>query len=220
MICRDRLLSASSRVRGDGPANSRGPRTTGRPAPGGETRTTGSLKSRPRLPRDGMRRGLAMARRMVTAVGGRRRLVEVAGVVAGVLVAAVLVWALWPAGSGPAPRARQYLDFTACLLTGEHGVADADAAPVWAGMQDASLQTRAEVQYLVVVGEQTVANAGPFLASLAQSRCDLVIAVRFVVLGGGATGTNVSVVDDGSPADVRAAVTRIVTNAVRRAPRR
>jgi hypothetical protein len=78
------------------------------------------------------------------------------------LVVAVAVgWAVWP--SQPAPRARQYLEFTACLLTDDHGITGPEAAPVWAGMQEASLATRAKVQFASVVGRQSVENAVPFL---------------------------------------------------------
>jgi basic membrane lipoprotein Med (substrate-binding protein (PBP1-ABC) superfamily) len=151
---------------------------------------------------------------------------------AALLVAVLLVWALWPTHTEQQPRARQYLAFTACLLTDSQGVAGAEAAPVWAGMQDASLATRAKVQYLSVSGPQTVENALPFLSSLAQGRCDLVFAVgavpvgavrqgastfpniRFVVVGGGAQGSNVSKVDGSSPAETQAAVKRVLVDAV------
>jgi basic membrane lipoprotein Med (substrate-binding protein (PBP1-ABC) superfamily) len=98
-------------------------------------------------------------------------------------------------------------------LTDERGITGQEAAPVWAGMQDASLATRAKVQYVSVSGSQTADGAVPFLSSLAQGRCDRVFAVgavpvgavaksaaqfpkvRFVVVGGGAAGPNVSTVD-------------------------
>ena len=84
-----------------------------------------------------------------------------AGGAAFVLVVA-LTWALWPASEpDPPPRAREYLDYTACLLTGDRGIADPQAAPVWAGLQDASLATRAKVQYLAVTGPQTAENGVP-----------------------------------------------------------
>jgi hypothetical protein len=147
-----------------------------------------------------------------------------------VLVAG-LVWLLWPAAE-PAPRARQYLDFTACLLTDEHGVTGADAAPVWAGMQDASLATHAKVQFLTVEGPQTAANALPFLASLAQGRCDMVFAagtipvaavdegasrfpkVRFYVVGRVVSHDNVTVLSGSSTAQIRTAARKAVTSAV------
>jgi hypothetical protein len=57
-------------------------------------------------------------------------------------------------GSAPAPaaRARSYTDFQACLLAGDRGLADPAAAPLWAGMQQASLATHAKVSYLTVAG--------------------------------------------------------------------
>lgn len=132
----------------------------------------------------------------------------------------------------PPPRARQYLEFTACLLTDERGITGPEAAPVWAGMQEASLTTRAKVQYLAVAGPQTVDNAVPYLNSLAQRRCDLVLAAgavptgavgkaaaqfprtRFVVVGPGTTAVNVVVVTANTPGTVRPAVSKIVTDAV------
>jgi basic membrane lipoprotein Med (substrate-binding protein (PBP1-ABC) superfamily) len=126
---------------------------------------------------------------------------------------------------------RQYLEFTACLLTEGGGVAGPEAAPVWAGMQDASLATRAKVQYLAVSGPQTVDNAVLFASSLAQNRCNLVFAAgdvqtsavvkvaprfpgtAFVVVGSGASASNVSRLDGSSATEVRAAVRRTLTTA-------
>jgi|tagenome__1003787_1003787.scaffolds.fasta_scaffold20883317_2 basic membrane lipoprotein Med (substrate-binding protein (PBP1-ABC) superfamily) len=150
---------------------------------------------------------------------------------AALLVAiAATVWLAWP--TDPAPRARAYLDYTACLLTDDHGVAGAAGAPVWAGMQKASADTRAKVQYASVAGPQTADNAVPFLTGLAQSRCDLVLAVgdgpvgavgrvaarfprtRFVVVGAKVAGGNVSTVAAGTAAETTVAVQRIVATAV------
>ena len=152
-------------------------------------------------------------------------------VAAAVVLVAVLTWALWPSGE-PAPRARPYLEYTACLLTDGQGVAGQPAAQVWAGMQDASLATHAKVQYLPVIGEETVANAAPYLASLVQRQCRVVVAVgsaqvaavvadavkypgvRFAVVGGGVSGGNVTSVS-ATPADgVRARVSALVRDAV------
>lgn len=160
----------------------------------------------------------------------RRHRWPVAG---GVCVVALLgVWALWPAE--PPPRARQYLEFTACLLAGARGIAEPAAGPVWGGMQEASRATRAKVQYLAVVGPQTADNAAPFLASLAQGRCDLVFVAgegpiaavptiagrfpdaRFYAVGG-AAARNVSTLDGSDSARLRAEVARIVADAARAA---
>lgn len=152
---------------------------------------------------------------------------------AGVVGVLVVVLITWNSGEDekPDPRARQYLDVTACLLTDDKGIAGAAAAPVWAGMQDASAATRAKVQYLAVAGEQTPQNAGTFLASLAQGRCTVIVAVGaapvaaveptakqfpkldFVVVGGKAG--NVRAVAATAPADVRAEVRDLITAKVR-----
>jgi hypothetical protein len=152
---------------------------------------------------------------------------------AALAVVALGVWAWWPAQPAEQqPRARQYLDFTACLLTDEHNVAGSDAAPVWAGMQDASRATRAKVQYVAVVGPQTVPNALTFLASLAQGRCDLIFAagtlpvdavrqgaarfpqVRFFVVGSTTPAPNLATVEGDSPGEVQAGVQRIIVDSV------
>jgi hypothetical protein len=76
----------------------------------------------------------------------------------------------------PPPRARQYLDFKACLLTDAQGLAGTVAAPSWAGMQQASSKTRARVQYLSINGPATIGNAIPYLGTLAQLNCGVVVA--------------------------------------------
>jgi basic membrane lipoprotein Med (substrate-binding protein (PBP1-ABC) superfamily) len=99
-------------------------------------------------------------------------------------------------------------------------------------MQDASSSTHARVQFVSVVGAQSVDNALPFLASLAQGGCDLVFAAgpvplaavnegarrfphtRFVAVGNAPARPNVSIVDATTPAEVRAEVARLVTTAV------
>ncbi|MDJ0344658.1 MULTISPECIES: BMP family ABC transporter substrate-binding protein [unclassified Streptomyces] len=147
------------------------------------------------------------------------------------IVAAVLV-AILPASDRargvPPTRAREYSQRQACLLTSDRGLADAAAVPVWAGMQDASAKTRARVMYLAVSGEQSPANAAPFLASLAQRYCTVVLTVGtapdgavtvdgpkfpgtpFVVVGGAAGGANVTVLPADSPNATRSAVASAV----------
>ncbi|MEH0821539.1 MULTISPECIES: hypothetical protein [unclassified Micromonospora] len=141
--------------------------------------------------------------------------------VAVVLAAVVLLaWVLWPADPPP-PRQREYRAETACLLTGEKGVTTPEAAPVWAGMQEASLATHVKIQYLEVNGPQTAANAESFLASLVQSKCELILAVgpapvgalrataarfpsvHFVGVGGGTAASNVSIVEVDRPDSAR-----------------
>jgi hypothetical protein len=86
---------------------------------------------------------------------------------------AVVLWFAWPESE---PRAREYRDVSACLLTDGQGVASAEAAPVWAGMQDASLATRGQVRYLSVVGDQAPANARSFVGTLVLGRCAVIVA--------------------------------------------
>ncbi|MEU4076448.1 BMP family ABC transporter substrate-binding protein [Streptomyces venezuelae] len=81
------------------------------------------------------------------------------------------------AGTPPDTRARAYQDYDACLLTDERGiVTGAPAAPVWEGMQAASLNTRIRVTYVPVTGEKSAANARPFLNGLVQRDCEIVVA--------------------------------------------
>ncbi|MFD9303251.1 BMP family ABC transporter substrate-binding protein [Streptomyces sp. NPDC060048] len=161
-----------------------------------------------------------------------------AGWTAGGAVVLVLglvgVWLF--AGGGqdgpPDPRARQYKEFDACLLTDEKGiVTGAAAAPVWEGMQKASLETRARVTYVPVIGEPSAATARPFFNSLMQRQCDVVLAVgapqvevteagakehpkaRFVVVDGSRTAGNVTVAKSGDT------LQETVADAIRRAVR-
>jgi len=144
------------------------------------------------------------------------------------LVAGLLVWAWWPE-SGPEPRSRVYTEATACLLTPAAGVADKQAAPVWAGMQRASLATRGKIQFLEVDGPQTGENAKTFLATLVSGRCDVILTAgsapnaalvasaaaypdaRFVLVGNMPPQGNISVVDAESPDLVSAQVEQQVT---------
>lgn len=99
-----------------------------------------------------------------------------AGLLAIALAAAV---ALLVRGNSPqAPtRASQYTASTACLLTDSHGINAAPASTVWAGMEDASMATRAKATYLTVNGPDTAANAIPYANSLIEERCNVVLAV-------------------------------------------
>jgi hypothetical protein len=165
----------------------------------------------------------------------RQRVVLLAAA-AVVLLGALVVFLVWPDEREAPPRARPYLEYTACLLTDGQGVAGPAAAAVWAGMQDASLATHAKVQYLPVVGEATVGNALPYLANLVQRRCAVVFAVgpaqvaavaadaarhpgvRFVVASGSAgspPSANVTAIDVADPAQVRGRVDRLLRDAVR-----
>ncbi|POX54340.1 hypothetical protein [Streptomyces sp. Ru72] len=155
-------------------------------------------------------------------------------VVAAVVVAGTLILGHDDRPPIPDTRARHYDDVDACLLTDDKGItAGTTAAEVWQGMQDASLKTHARVSYAPVTGEQSAANARPFLNSLLQRSCDVVLAVgrpevsaaaqtapqyrkvRFVLVGAGggeSAGANVTRLDTGDTlrADVAGAVERAV----------
>jgi basic membrane lipoprotein Med (substrate-binding protein (PBP1-ABC) superfamily) len=141
-----------------------------------------------------------------------------AGAVA-VVAVGTIAWLVVRSGSEPV-RERQYRAETACLLTGEGGVRGAKAAPIWTGMQRASVESLVKVSFVVVNGPQTAGNAGTYLAGLVQSRCDLLLAVdaapvgavaasasafpqqKFVVVGGPAAA-NVSALEGTSDAAYR-----------------
>ncbi|MBK3571825.1 hypothetical protein [Streptomyces sp. MBT62] len=135
----------------------------------------------------------------------------------------------------PASGARHSTGTEACLLTDRQGIKGSPAATVWRGMQDASLRTHTRVSHSSVTGEQSTANARPFLDAMLRRSCEVVLAVGgvevkavqetvgrhanvgFVLVGSGSgsadrTATNVSWVpiDDGLRAAVTAAVERVV----------
>jgi basic membrane lipoprotein Med (substrate-binding protein (PBP1-ABC) superfamily) len=159
----------------------------------------------------------------------------VAAVLLAVAVLAGVTVALWPKPARvlPPTRDRVYSAQRVCLLTGPAGLADPATAQVWGGLEDASVKSRAQVSYLSVAGVDTAANAAPYLASLADGRCDLVLAVgsapvgavaldapkfpqvKFLVVGGGAARSNVTVLTPPqpvSPSATRAAVAAAVIN--------
>ncbi|MEU2744259.1 BMP family ABC transporter substrate-binding protein [Streptomyces sp. NPDC007095] len=138
-------------------------------------------------------------------------------------------------GTTPAPRARQYTSFAACLLTDASGITGPQAAPVWAGMQDASLATHAKASYLAVAGPETEANAQAYANTLIQQRCDLVLAVgkapasavrklapsspksRFITVGSGSSLHNVGFI--AATSKTRTAVARAMEAAVDASPK-
>jgi basic membrane lipoprotein Med (substrate-binding protein (PBP1-ABC) superfamily) len=149
-----------------------------------------------------------------------------------VVLAGLAAWIWWPRPAPP--RARQYLAFTACLLTDGQGLAGSPAHATWSGMQDASLATRAKVEYLAVPGHAGQADALPYVTSLVQRRCDVVLAVgtaqvtavtavapryphtHFVTIGGNAVAVgNVSNVTAGSTGEIHDRVNALVTGFVR-----
>jgi basic membrane lipoprotein Med (substrate-binding protein (PBP1-ABC) superfamily) len=134
------------------------------------------------------------------------------------LVAVGVVAALlWPSGAPAGPyrpplRVRSYNAFTICLLTGPQGIASATAAPVWAGVEEASNETSDQAQYLAAAGSpETVESVTPFVDSLVQQQCGVIVAVgpvevlaaqsaaalnkstKFILVGKGSTESNVRV---------------------------
>ncbi|MCP2323338.1 hypothetical protein HDA40_001845 [Hamadaea flava] len=104
---------------------------------------------------------------------GVRRWFWLAGV--GVVLIVVSIFLLWP-DAGVEPRARQYRDVTACLLTDSAGVQSAEVQPVWAGMQDASLKTLGQARFLSIEGDQDVANARSYANTLILGKCAVIVA--------------------------------------------
>jgi hypothetical protein len=148
-----------------------------------------------------------------------------------IVLVAWLAWPSTPAVPG-ASRVRQYTDARACLLTGASGVTAGAAASAWAGMRDASLATRAMVSFQPAVGAASAVATGPYLASLAQRQCGVIVAVghgpvaavaadaakftqiRFFVVAGRSTGPNVTAISPALAARLRAEVRAAVSAAV------
>jgi hypothetical protein len=128
----------------------------------------------------------------------------------------------------PPPRARQYSAYTACLLTGPNGLADPTVSPIWAGMQEASTSTHAQISYLAVTGPQTAGNAYPYATALLQRRCNAIIATgtaptaaitqlapgnsatKFATIGGPAT-TGITTIPAQPTANMRSTIAQLVT---------
>lgn len=167
---------------------------------------------------------------------GRRGLWMVALAVGAVLAVGV-TWLVWPSARpvyDPPARTRQYVGFTACLLTGPAGLGDPQARAVWSGMEAASSATSAQVSYLSVpVGEaDTEGVATPLANTLVQQHCDLIAAVgatevaamqavaaqhpqmRFVLVGGGSPAGNVAVLPLAGVSNVSSRVQAVVRGAV------
>jgi hypothetical protein len=89
-----------------------------------------------------------------------------------VIAIAAAGWMMWPRHSA-APRARQYLNVSACLLTDQAGVnPGTPGASVWAAMESASLATHVMVSYLPDTGPTDIT---PMLNTLVQRKCAVII---------------------------------------------
>lgn len=155
---------------------------------------------------------------------------------AAIALAAVglITWLAWPSTPAVpgASRVRQYSDERACLLTGPRGITNSQAATAWAGLRDASLATKTMVSYQPAVGPPTATATLPYLASLAQRQCHVIVAVgqgpvaavaadaarftqiRFAVVAGRSSGPNVTAVSPTPAAQLRAAIRAAVSAAV------
>jgi hypothetical protein len=114
-----------------------------------------------------------MRARVLETVSRRQWLI---GGGAALVLVIVLAVVFWPRPNPAPPRAREFVDYNVCLLTGSGGITADPAAAIWAGMQDAAAETTVRTQYLAVPGEQTAANAAPYLAGLVARRCNVIIA--------------------------------------------
>jgi hypothetical protein len=150
------------------------------------------------------------------------------------LAVALIAWLAWPSTPAVpgASRVRQYTDARACLLTGSSGISAGPAASAWAGMRDASLATRAMVSFQPAVGPPSADATAPYLDSLAQRQCGVIVAVghgpvaavaadaarftqiRFFVVAGHSSGPNVTVISLAPAAQLRAEVRAAVSAAV------
>lgn len=86
----------------------------------------------------------------------------------------VTAWVLWlrPA-TVAAPRTRQYLDASACLLTGAGGVTPGTpGARAWQAMESASAASHVMVSYLRAAGP---ADAPAMLNALVERRCGVIV---------------------------------------------
>ncbi|MFF9361848.1 type 1 periplasmic-binding domain-containing protein [Streptomyces griseoluteus] len=200
-------------------------------------KTRRGWRAKNKAPENRYKRGLLRAMTAAARLSRDRR----AWIAAGAVLLVAVVAGVWAHLAGrqdgpPDTRARQYKEFDACLLTGDKGIAQGtDAASAWQGMQRASLKTRARINYVPVTGAQSVANTRPFLNSLMQRHCGVLVAVgapqarvareaaadhaevRFVLVDGASSasrgpGENVTVAKPGDalPEAVAAVIERAV----------
>jgi hypothetical protein len=96
--------------------------------------------------------------------------------IAAVAAVAVLitVWVLWPRPVPVAvPRARQYLDVSACLLTGSSGVTPGTVGgQAWHALESASLASHVMVSYLPGTGP---AGVPAMLNTLVERQCGVIV---------------------------------------------
>jgi basic membrane lipoprotein Med (substrate-binding protein (PBP1-ABC) superfamily) len=109
-------------------------------------------------------------------LAGRRLAVAVVAALA--LAVTVVAWLVWPSSEPKQPpRARQYVDYSACLLTDGSGLAGDGAGRAWSAMQAASTATSMKVFYVAAAGTTAAQEVRPFVAGLVQRRCNVIVAV-------------------------------------------
>lgn len=97
---------------------------------------------------------------------------------AGVAVSAAVIaaWMLWPGSGSPSaagPRARQYLDASACLLTGAGGVSRGTAGGrAWDAMESASVASHVMVSHLP---SAEPADVPVLLNTLVERECGVIV---------------------------------------------
>lgn len=91
-----------------------------------------------------------------------------------VSVAVIAAWMLWPAPAPAAtPQARQYLDASACLLTGASGVSPGTAgAQAWSAMESASTASHVMVSHLPSAAP---ADVPVLLNTLIERKCGVIV---------------------------------------------
>jgi len=121
----------------------------------------------------GLRWGMGSVRVLRKPVRARAYVFAVAVLAVGLVLA---VWWVWPSPKRPEPpRARQYVEFSACLLTDGSGLVGEVAQRAWQGMQAASSATNIKVFYVATAGATSVEQVRPFVSGLVQRKCDVII---------------------------------------------
>ena len=101
------------------------------------------------------------------------RAAVVAVVAAGLFVTAWLLWLRPAFVAAPASTAPQYLNASACLLTGADGVTPGTpAAQAWRAIESASRTSHVMVSYLPAAGP---ADAPAMLNTLVERRCGVIV---------------------------------------------
>jgi hypothetical protein len=101
-------------------------------------------------------------------------LARASAVAVAAVVLVVVGWLLWsrPAPVAAAPRARQYLDTSACLLTGASGVTPGTpGGRAWQAMESASRASHVMVSYLPAAPAAATAT----LNTLIERQCGVIV---------------------------------------------